>query len=935
MYEQEKHQAAHLLVLLSCTILTIGLTGESILLGWDTGAIVLLLLGIAACWALHITEAVPESIRLWLYFALSMLAFFFYGIHETSIFDLAPMMIVIIIVFSVTEMYSIIRLCVVVYFLTMCYDFVFVVKGIGNFDSLEVTRTILHLVLVFMAGYLMKVMIHKRNVERKNVEKRITELEEANRRTEDFLTNVSHELRTPINAVTGITTVMLKNEEDTDKRKNLLSIQMAGHRLFSQIEDILDYTELDTGRIKISDDTYMISSLVNDIITGNRLYERENMPEMIFDVDTKIPSVLSGDGRKIKKILVHLIDNAIKFTNKGGVYIRIYALPKSYGINLYMQVSDTGVGIAREDLGKITEQFYQSNGGRNRSAGGLGLGLPIVYGMVTAMGGFMQIDSEFGKGTTVSVSIPQKIVDETGNMIVMKRNNLCLACFVVLEKFEVPEVRDYYNAMISHLVQELDIPLHRVSNMEELKKLNAMYQLTHLFVGRKEYEDNQSYFENMDKKIEIVVVTDNGFVPHQGSRVRVLKKPFFCLPLMNILNTETPEDEETLKEKQMICPGVKVLVVDDEPMNLMVSEGIFGDYQMSVKTAESGKKAIELCEKEDFDLIFLDHMMPEMDGVETLKRIRKIHTDSGREFTIIAFTANAVSGAREMFLREGFDEFVSKPIETMEIERVLRKVLPKSAIEFVDESDTKGKETERKTKVAEENTAEEAIAEESVQQEESGLTEGDSMTRLENAGIHTKSGLQYCRDDREFYVELLAKFAGDAASKRKEIDDFLKQDDYENYGILVHSLKSTAKLIGADQLSEMARKSEEGAKNHDEVYVKEHHEELLAAYQETVQRILDALDIDESGFMPVDIENATEISRDDLIRRLKELKSCLDTFEADKAETLISEMRGFVYQGVTVDELLHSVRQDVDDFEISAASEKVQSLLGDMEGSEA
>ncbi|MDD6572167.1 MAG: response regulator [Thermoflexaceae bacterium] len=927
MYEQEKQRATHLLILIVCTILIFMLTGESLLLGWETGAIVLLLLGLAASWVIHITEKIPESTRLWVYFILSMLAIFFYGIHETSIFDLAPLMILVIILYSTAESYSIIRLCVITYFLTMGYDFVFVLGASVELSALTVTRTILHLILVYMAGYMTINVMERRSKERKSTDNKIAELEETNRRTEDFLANVSHELRTPINAVTGITAVMLKNEEDAEKKKDLFSIQMAGHRLFGQIGDILDFTEIETGRIRVSEDLYIISSLINDIINGNQQAERKKGLELIFDIDPCIPSVLLGDEKKIKKILGHLIDNAFKFTQKGGVYVRVYALHKAYGVNLCIRVSDTGIGIAREELEKIRERFYQSGGGRNRRAGGLGLGLPIVYGMVSAMEGFIQIESTVGEGTTVSVSIPQKVSDEAPVMVVENRDDLCLACYLRPEKYEVPQVRDYYNEMISHMIHGLDVSLHRISNMDELKKLTSVYQLTHLFIGKEEYDENQSYFENLKQNIRVIVVADEELVLPQESRVRLLKKPFYSMPVVNILKAGAAEDESLLKEKYMICPGVRVLVVDDEPMNLMVAEGIFGDYQMSVTKAESGRQAIELCEKEDFDLIFLDHMMPEMDGVETLKRIRKIHNGSNRVLTIIAFTANAVSGAREMFLKEGFDEFVSKPVEPLELERVLRKVLPKSSIMFVDENYKKYsniEETKEKQVVQNREIINEQMPEKHFKE--------DRIIQLENAGIHTHSGMQYCGGDKEFYVDLLTKFAEDAGRKEKEINDFFIQEDFENYCIRVHALKSTAKMVGADSLSENAKHAEMAAKNHDADYIREHHEGLLLEYRQVVQCIYDVLDLDKKHDVQAAQGDELEISADELLKRLAELKEGLDTFEADKAESLISEISAAVYRGESVGKLLYDVRQDVDDFEFGAASGKVEALMKKVEG---
>ena len=938
MYEQENQRVTHLIILLCYTIFTIVLTGESILLGWDMEAVMLLLVGLVASWVLHVSGKLAETVRQWVYVILTMLAFFFYGIHDTSIYDLAPVMIVVIIMYISTEMYSIINLCMAAYFFTICYDFVFIAGHSLEFTSLMITRTLLHLMLVYMAGRLAKIIIRRRKQERKNTNDIVAALEETNRRTEDFLTNVSHELRTPINVVTGLTAVMLKMEEESEKRKNIRSVQMAGHRLFSQIEDILDYTEIDTGRIKVTEDNYMISSIINDIVTGNRMQEREKAAELIFDIDAGIPSLLVGDRRKIKKIIKHLVDNAMKFTKKGGVYVRIHALPKEYGINLCIRVSDTGIGIDEENLSKIKERFYQLNGGRNRRAGGLGLGIPIVCGMTTAMEGFLQIESSKEDGTTVSVSIPQKVADASPCMSVTNRESLCLGCYLRPEKYTVPEVRSYYNEMITHMVRGLDLVLHRVFNLEELEKLVSVYQLTHLFIGREEYEEDEEYFERLDKKMEIVVIADDGLVLPEGSHIKQIRKPFCCLSVISMLNAGSVKGADGFERECMVCPGVRALVVDDEPMNLLVAEGILRDYQMQVKTAESGMKALELCENEKFDLIFLDHMMPEMDGVETLKRLRKM-TEEGEALTVIAFTANAVSSAREMFLREGFDEFVSKPIEDLELERVLKKVLPKSAIVFVDQDRHDGGQYDHDRyaqdgqdvgmagKYPGEREAA-AAAERNVEIQ----TEEDIFRRLEKFGINISAGLQYCRGDKEFYRELLEKFAQDAPQKEQAIDAFWKKEDLENYRIMVHALKSTAKMIGADSLSESARKAEEVAKNQDMAYIGAHHEELLTAYRETALEMSETPDPDSDSPEPAGNGNGAHIGAEEFLQRLNALKDCFDTFEADRAETLIAEMSGMVYEGKPVEELLRGIREDVDEFEFGKAAEKMQVLIQGMEG---
>lgn len=909
MYEQEKKRLTHLVILLCCTVFIFLLAVQAVLYKWEMSAVVLLFLGIGICWAVHVADELPDRIRTWMYFIVTMLGYFFYGLHETSIEHLASVMVLIILIYAVAESNTLINLCVLICYLTLGYDYIFVADGPVEITSGFISRTLFQIALVFMAGCLTKFLFKSYRKEREVLEERIRELEEINGRTEDFMANVSHELRTPINVVTGLTAVMLKNEEDAGKRKNIRSIQLAGHRLFNQIEDILDYTEIDTGRLRVSEDTYIISSVIHDVISGRYLPEYEQELELIFDIDAGVPAVLFGDGRKIKKIIQHLVDNAVKFTQKGGVYVRIYSVRKTYGVNLCISVSDTGTGIDEEHLEKITEKFFQINEGRNRSSGGLGLGLTIVNGMVSALEGFLQVESEKGAGTVVSVSIPQKVADESPCMTVDDRTGLCVACYLKLEEFDVPEVRHYYNEMIFHMVKGLGVPLHRLSDIGELSALMSRCQLTHLIITQKGYEENPSYFEALDKDTAVIVAADAGFTPPSGSRIEVLRKPVYGWSIVHKLNDRQRKGVNPFVQKRMVCPGVSVLIVDDEPMNLMVAEGLFQDYQMNVKTAHSGIEAIELCREEAFDLIFLDHMMPEMDGVETLKHLRRIHADTDNVHAVIAFTANASSSAREMLLREGFHAFVSKPVENSELERVLRDVLPKSAIRYLEDDTPRPEYSGTKQSPEEWRTVE-----------------------LESIGVHTQSGMRYCGGDPEFYEELLVKFARNEERKGSEISDCFRREEFGKYRILVHALKSSAKMVGADFLSELARQAEDAAKNNDTDYIKAHHGELLGQYRELAQGVLQVFG--ENGSARTAQSSGTELTKDELVQGLRRLTEALGTFEAERSEALISGMSGAVYRGTSVDELLAGVRRDVDEFEFADASEKVGTLLQKIEGSE-
>ena len=928
MYDQERQKPVQLMILFGDSIFMIALIIGSILFGWETGAVVLLFLGLAACWGIHIVRTDFKFVRLWLYTVVTMLAFFYYGIHEVSVYNLAPLSVIFILLYTVTEEYKFVRFCAICYFLTMCYDFFVLPAG-----TFSVAKTVLHFVLVFLAERLSEFIISRHRTERKETGKKISQLEAANQSAEDFLGNVSHELRTPINAVMGISSMMLKKETDPEKTDSLHSIQIAGNRLFGRIEDILSYSEIDTGRLGITEGAYMLTSLINDIVTENRMSEKARELELIFDIDAGIPSLLLGDERKIKKIIRHLIDNALKFTKKGGVYVRVYALKKSYGINLCVKVTDTGIGISEEELGKITEKFFQSNGGTARKSDGLGLGLSIVYGMVSAMGGFMQMESVEEHGTTVSVSIPQQVLDGTPCMKVASTEDLSLACFLMPEKYEVPEIREYYNDTISHMVHELGLTVHRVFSQDELERLISSIQLTHLVIGQIEYEAQASYFEGLDPSIEVVMVADDRFVPRHNSRVKLLRKPFNCMPIVSIFNSQSILGGDTYETRAMICPGVRILIVDDEPMNLLVAEGIFRGYQMKVKTAGSGMEAITICKEEDFDMIFLDHMMPEMDGVQTLKKLRNIQEDLERTYKIIAFTANDVSGAREMFLREGFDEFISKPVEEQELKRVFRKMLPKESVQYIQEEDWNQEEDTAEPVI---DSEPEVVAEPVDIQDINTETEQSksAVERLKAKGFHIESGLRYCGNDEAFYEEVVAKFAQDAPRKRADIETAFEKRDLKDYGILTHALKSASRMIGADDLSLMAKDAEDASKNEDIVYVEEHHASLLEKYRETVRCIQDVFGLTEEETQEEAVTE-NEVAEDELLRQIKELIESLETFEAEKAKALLADMNDFTYHGESLRSLLQEIDQDVENFELDAAAEKAKTFLESLEGGNA
>ncbi|MBQ9438524.1 MAG: response regulator [Lachnospiraceae bacterium] len=816
----ELFRTSHVMILVCYTIFSIILMVEMLLLSWEQWAMVLITAGVVIAWMLHFRQTMDSHARLWIYSLLMMATFFFYGIHRTSTFDLAAVMGAIIMLYTMTGIKSLIRLCQVTFFLSFFFDIAGMLLEGETFDLLSTTRILLHGALIIMAGWISRSIIDSWGKVLGRSHEEIEELRDATMRLNSFLANVSHEIRTPVNAVTGLTAVCMEKEENEEIRKDMEAVRAAGKRIGEQISDILDFTEIDSGRLRENREDYMLSSVMHDLMTELAPLRKLDI-ELVIDVDPAIPMILNSDVGKLKTILRHLIKNALKYTKNGGAYMRMSAIPEEYGINLCIEVTDTGIGISDGDMERVMEGFYQGESSRTQIGGGLGLGLPIVSGFVTSLGGFMTIKSKEGEGTTVRVSLPQKVVDPKSCISLTNKGRLCLGAYIHFEKFSNTNIRVFYNTMMKNVVKGFGVQIHRVDSLESLQELCGAVNLTHLLVGQKEYEADSAFMEKLADKMLVIVAAGNDFVPLPSSKVILLKKPVYCFPLAEMLNMNL-EDRGSGTER-LLLKGVRALVVDDEPMNLVVAKEVLKRYQMETDTAVSGFEAVEMCKAAEYDLVFMDHMMPGMDGIEAMKRIRAGKGREGRDLPMVALTANAVSTAKEMFLSEGFDGFVSKPIELNELERVLKKVLPKKLIEYISEDEFSAKASSPQSQ------------QENAEMQESPSEDNACSDVLSACGIDTETGIQYCGMDEEFYQTVLLQFAEDSRKKGEDLAQALQNGDDKDYEIRVHGLKSSAKMIGALALSELAKELEKDASEHRIDLSK--HENLMEMYRKTVEAI--------------------------------------------------------------------------------------------------
>ena len=830
----EEQTSQHLLLAVIVTVFS-GLLGLiTLFLSWEFWTLPLMTVACFVVWFLHIGRLGSSTLFDNLCAGLMLIEFFFFGVHESSLFDLPAVACILILALFVLNKKWILYAAAALYALVLAYHGL-ILRTISHRISLQdAFHLALGVIVTLGSTALALYWVNRRNAQRKWYDRVFAELESAGKQNAVFLSNVSHELRTPINMVIGISEVALGKELPPDIRADMSSIKMAGKRLSNQINNMLDYTEIVEGTLTPAKKEYMITSVLNDIITMTALQSNRQHLELVFDIDPKMPAALVGDAEKISHVLKILVENAIKFTEEGGVNVRIGCRRESYGINLIVDIRDTGIGMTSSQLTQMYDVFYQADSSSSRFAGGLGLGLPIAQGLLNAMGGFLHFASGEQEGLSAHIVIPQGVADERPCIELNHPEQLCIACYFRPEKYSCDEVREYYDGLIQSLVMGLGAKGYQVHNFEGLLKVQRSHKLTHVFIVQSEYMENPAYYEELAETIRVVVIAEREFNLSRESRLAIMHKPFSALSVANLLNGETGErgfaEDQAAGRKPFNCVGIRALAVDDEEMNLVVAKGVLGSYGIEVDTCLSGREAVALCSGTSYDIVFLDHMMPGFDGVETLKKIRELKNGVYQDLPVIALTANTVSGAREMFRSEGFTEFVPKPIERTVLERVLRKVLPKSCIQYSERPTSKG------APGAEVPSAEDVPApqiSETAPEAPAEVPEasGPSYDRLAKAGVNTELGLDYCAGDESFYLEMLRMFCAQGPEKRAEIAALYESANWTDYAVKVHALKSSSLTIGAEALSAQAKELEMAGKRGDADFIRERHAALLRAHE--------------------------------------------------------------------------------------------------------
>lgn len=762
----------------------------------------------------------------------------------------------------------------------------------------------LRVLSVYVTMYVTYKMVRAQVEANVKMLKNMEAIQKAEQSKDDFMANISHEIRTPVNTVCGISEIILREESlPSGVRDNVYDIQIAGRNLLSLVSDILDFTELQSGKMELIPDVYNVTSTVNDLI-GMAVAKIGPKPlELIVDCDANIPSGLIGDEQKIRRAVMNVLDNAIKFTQEGGILLSVTSRDEEYGVNLIVTVRDTGAGMKRETMEKIFTSFNQVDTKRNRQTSGLGLGLNIAKALVNKMGGFISIRSIFGTGTKIQLTIPQKVLNAEPIIVLENAKKIRVLLYINMDQYQYTLVRDGYQESLSNIVSGLGINCRFCRNLGEFQRRLEKDAYTHAFISWQEYCEDQAYFNELSEQMPVILVLERDHKESmEGRKLLCVYKPFYALSIAAILNGHYRDavGRKRGHRTRFTAPEAAVLVVDDNLMNLKVVEGLLRPYQVKVHTAESGKECLSKLESVRVDMVFMDHMMPEMDGVETLRQIRSRPVPYFRNVPVVALTANAIGGAREMFLGEGFADYVTKPVEVSALERVLHKFIPESMI-------IKGGDMA-------------PMAEETVQM----------PGELNIEGIDSRLGLSYCNDEMSDYLEIIRIYYNIGLARLDDIQKHYENKDWKNYTILVHAVKSTSLNIGAKDLSEKAKALEMAGREEDGVFIAAHHETMLDEYR----RILKAIGENRTIFPESEneapeageMESLQDLDFNELMEKFTVLASQLDTFEMEAVNACMEGLLRCQYQGKPLKELLAPVEEKISAFDFMSAGEELASL---------
>lgn len=701
----------------------------------------------------------------------------------------------------VVSLYQKMELNIFMLISTIVYYLYMVLAGryISQTGSFDVSETILDLLIILIGSLMLLVVIAWNKQLQVRLKQKAEEAETAANSKSAFLANISHEIRTPLNAILGMNELVLRESRQPHIKEYAMYIKNSGKSLLTIISDILDLSKIESGKVYLVNENYSLSSLVEDVERSIQKRIMEKGLELKIYVEPELHENLKGDEVRIKQIIMNLLTNAVKYTEKGEVRLYITGTVVENKQDLTIEVSDTGIGMRSEDMGKLFTNFERLDLKRNRSVEGTGLGLPITKNLLVAMGGDITVSSVYGEGSTFTATVGQEIVNEE-------------------------QIGDY----------------------------------------RKKYKEKLHH--------------------------------------------------EVCYHESFHAEDARILVVDDNEVNLKIVVGLAKNTKLQIDTALSAAEGLKLIRQHSYQLLLIDHMMPEMDGIEMLQHVKTMDGGIYKDIPAVAITANALSGAKQTYLDAGFCGYLSKPIDPERFEQIIKDNLPQ---EYVTEcEDGNG------------DTATEG-------QETDGTSDPKQAEEWSIPGIDIAKALSYIGGSRELYISLLQTYLDGSEERIRKLEECKNKEDIFNYDITIHGLKGISASIGADSMAVAAAGLEEACKDPQTAmtYIQMNHDQAVSRYRELLEQIKKWLaNIETDGKIEKEaVTNITEMLTiiSDLKTAVFEYKekaacTCLERLYKTEIPELADEM-GAKYYGI-----LDKLYQYVSDYDMDKAYELAEKLETDI-----
>ncbi len=681
----------------------------------------------------------------------------------------------------------------------------------------------------------------------------------------EFLAKMSHEIRTPMNAIVGMSELVLRESISPSAKEHAIGIKQASANLLSIINDILDFSKIESGKLEIMPDSYMLSSLINDVISIIRVRVMDNPILFVANIDSNLPNHLIGDEIRIRQILLNLLSNAVKYTKEGYIALAIDGeIIDDSTVVLTIEISDTGIGIKEDEIGSLFGEFVQADISKNKGVEGTGLGLAITKNLCKAMGGDVTVSSIYGSGSVFTVKLPQTYSS--------------LEKFASIENPEAQNVliyepREIYATSIVCSIDNLGVRCTAVSSQSQLYEALENDKYTFVFVSSFLFETVKNIIEKLGVESKLVVLAEYGEATSYHN-VRTIAMPVHSISVANVLNDINEDvvyNDTSNTNIRFIAPTARILIVDDINTNLKVAEGLISPFETRIDTCESGMEAIDLVKSHRYDIVFMDHMMPVMNGVEATLAIRELDLAYAKDIPIIALTANAVSGVKEMFLANGFNDFLAKPIEMTKLAEILEKWIPK--------------EKREKYVAKEKETA---------------------SLAFEIEGIDVKLGISLTGGTLENYLKILSTFHKDGILKLNDIKACLESNNITLYTTHVHALKSALASIGATKLSDFAKSLEFAGKNENISYIQSNNDSFMHELEILLDNISYIITKDNEDSDEQDSTQSSDWLKDELIK----LKAALDEMDAIAADHIINGLSSKQW-GRDINETIEQISQHI------------------------